>query len=170
MYKNTNNPFIPSVYSNTHFIQRGFGYQNNQGRIITRGRGIGSLLFKTFQFLTPLITPLLKKTARSLGSEALTTSQNILNRLDSNANMKDIIFEEGKRGIQNLKEKVEKKVKEMSGEGLRRKKRSINRRKKIQLAFIPSPPKEKNVKKKKTVVKKKRTIKKNSKKNKSTLF
>lgn len=73
--------------------QRGYGHQT--------GDGIGSV----FKGLWRFFLPVLRRVGTSVGEEALSTGQRVMERMKEGESLKSAVTSEGKRGIDNVLEK-----------------------------------------------------------------
>lgn len=74
--------------------QRGYGRQT--------GAGVGDILKGLFRFLLPVI----KRAGTTVGKEALSTGERILDKISAGENIKDAVMTEGKKGVDTLLEKT----------------------------------------------------------------
>lgn len=125
----------------------------------TRGRGIGSVFFKFFK----AVSPMLVKGLKSVGREVLSAGSDILAN-SGNEPIKKLVKSRSKQAFNTLKRKAEQKIEKlMDGSGDMMKMRGIKRKRKINLnqSLLAIKPAKKPVKrtpnKKKKVVKKGQT-------------
>ena len=79
-------------------FQRGYGRQT--------GAGIGDVLRGIWRFLLPVI----RRAGTTVGREALSTGERILDKIAEGENVKESVITEGKKGIDNLIEKGRKQI------------------------------------------------------------
>lgn len=73
--------------------QRGYGYQT--------GGGIGDILRGFWRIMLPFV----RKAGTSIGREALSTGERILDKIAQGENLKQTVISEGKKGVDTLLEK-----------------------------------------------------------------
>ena len=143
---------------------RGFPYQRGSS-------GLGGLFSKFFS----LILPIAKEASKSIASQALSTSGQIVNDWASGRNFKDSFREHGSSGYNNLVNRAINKIGSQSGQGsLKRRRRirknTITRRKSVSSKKVPkickavNKPKSRKKKPKSTTNKKRKTTKVNKRK------
>lgn len=82
--------------------QRGSGHF--AGTMRQRGGGVGDI----FRSLWRLLLPAIKTTGKTVGTEGLATGARILNNLSQGANLKDTLMQEGRTGLENVVNKIQK--------------------------------------------------------------
>lgn len=103
---------IGSLYKSKRILQTGFGFIPI---LIQKGYGIGNFLYEIYKILNPFLTSGLN----AIKSEAISTGKNILDDVGKKS-LKNIFTEHGTQAIQNLKQKVEKKIDTMQGKGVKK--------------------------------------------------
>jgi hypothetical protein len=175
--------FKMSPYTSYYLLQAGGGSLSDLGiilrpRRVQRGSGLfGSLLSGAYKFAKPLFIQGL----HALASEGMNFSQNFLNDLSNDQKPKEILKNQGKQSLTNLKEKLVNKLNnsmQQQGQGKRmlpipinyKADKSINEYNFAKIAQLSKAralrktPKRKTPKKNKIV---KKQIKKKSKKKKT---
>lgn len=105
-----NEPY--TYYRGINPYQRGYGYRQS-------GAGIGDVLRGIWRYILPAV----RKVGTSVGKEALSTGERILDKIAEGGNVKEAIIEEGKKGIDTILEKGRKQI----GSG------AIKRRRKLEI-------------------------------------
>jgi len=109
--------------------QAGGGYDFNvfRGASYQRGYGLGGSFRSFFRWLVPIFKehalPLLKSGAQEVGKEAVSSITNIAKDAVNGRNVKEAASEHLSSAMDNLKNKVNKKL---SGKGIKRRKKRKN--------------------------------------------
>lgn len=101
-----------TYYRGINPYQRGYGLNRQTGA------GIGDVLRGIWRYILPVI----RKAGTSVGKEALSTGERILDKIAEGANVKEAVIEEGKKGIDTLLEKGRKQI----GSGIKRRRKPID--------------------------------------------
>lgn len=88
-----------TYYRGINPYQRGYGYRQS-------GAGIGDVLRGIWRYILPAI----RRVGTSVGKEALSTGETILDKIAEGGNVKEAIIEEGKKGIDTILEKGQKQI------------------------------------------------------------
>jgi hypothetical protein len=80
---------------------RGTNFQRGYGLGRQNGGGIGDILRGVWRFLLPIV----RKAGTSLGKEALSTGERILDKIAEGENVKESVITEGKKGLDTIIEK-----------------------------------------------------------------
>lgn len=121
-----------------------------------RGRGVGSVFFKFFK----AVSPMLMKGLKSVGKEALSAGADILANT-SGRPVRELVQSRSRQALENLKRKAEQKMeKVMEGSGRRAiKRRRISKNDQSLLAIKPANKRKKVVRRKKQkIVRKQKDI------------
>jgi hypothetical protein len=94
---------------------RGLDYQRGYGRQI--GGGVGDVLRSIWRYLLPVV----RTAGTTLGREALSTGERIIDKIAEGENVKEAVITEGKKSLDTLLHKTHK---QMGGGIKRRRKRS----------------------------------------------
>lgn len=89
-----------------------------------RGAGIGSLFVPLFRYLAPIVSPLISKGLNAIKNELVSTGRDIL--LNPT---KEVIKKRSRAAFDNLAEKADKKIKLMTGKGVKRRRIKRSHRK-----------------------------------------
>jgi len=95
-----------------------FGQLLRTQRVFQKGRGIGGFFSGIFRYLKPLLSSAL----HTLKGEALQIGSDLIN---TQKPLKEIIRDRSLQVVDNLRDKAAEKIKQMSGSGIRVKKKSI---------------------------------------------
>jgi hypothetical protein len=127
---------IGQLYKSNRFHQQGFGFTTI---IDQEGQGLGSVL----QHLYHLFYPIVKSGIGALGSETKKLGKNILRDIATKP-ITDLIKEHGNDAISNLKNKAKEEIQNMSGKGVKRKRKNNRRVKKSKKKPIKNKTKRSN--------------------------
>lgn len=102
-------------------------YSVYRGAYMQKGYGLGGVFQKFFKWIVPVFQdhalPALERGAKSVGRETLSSIANIAKDVVEGRNLKDSVQEHTNSAIDNLKDKIENKLK---GKGIKGRKRSKN--------------------------------------------
>lgn len=115
---------------NAYYAEQAGGAYNLdvfRGSSYQRGYGLGGSFRSFFKWLVPIFKehalPLLKSGAQEVGKEAISSITNIAKDAVNGRNIKEAAGEHLNSAVDNLKEKVNKKL---SGKGIKRRKKRKN--------------------------------------------
>lgn len=101
-----------TYYKGINPYQRGYGYNRQTGA------GIGDILRGIWRYILPAV----RSVGTSVGKEALSTGERILEKIAEGGNVKEAIVEEGKKGIETV---LEKGRKQMGSGAIKRKRKTV---------------------------------------------
>jgi hypothetical protein len=143
---------IGNLYKSKHLFQKGYG---NSFTTIQHGYGIGNF----FNGLYKLISPLLFSGLNAVKSEAVNLGKNVLNDYGSESIGK-LLNKYGIESVENLKSKAESKIKQMSGKGIKRRRKAIKKENNVKFHQSEIKPSTVRNKKRKSQTYIKKIIKK----------
>lgn len=121
---------------------------------ITHGAGIGSLFAPLFRYLAPVVSPLISKGLNAVKKELLSAGVDILQNPS-----KETVRKRSREIVDNLADKASKKIKLMTGSGVRKKNRIKRlKQKKVKHSGVNSQRVKRKSKKKRKPSSKKRKI------------
>lgn len=117
-----NNQMFGNIYKSPYYKQKGFGIYGVKPYM--QAYGFGDVIKK---FLYPLI-PMLKSSSKVIGKQALQSGVKILENMGNKNNSKslnEIIRDEKKNAIENLRQKTIKKINSLKASGIKKRKTSL---------------------------------------------
>lgn len=93
---------INQLYSSKYILQKG---SSPHLVLYSRGSGLSGFLKNIFSYLSPLV-PILKESAKNIGTDLLNSSANILQNLGDGRSVKELLAVEKGRLKKNLKEQA----------------------------------------------------------------
>ncbi|KAF4518578.1 hypothetical protein B566_EDAN015729 [Ephemera danica] len=115
----TEGMYANDPYTSYYLNQAGSGIsQVYNGAPFQKGHGIGNFLSGIFRSFVPL----LKSGAKSIGTELLRTGGNILHDVAMENNPRESVRKRSYEAAQNMSEKLQHKLKTMSGQGYKKRK------------------------------------------------
>lgn len=112
-------------WNNYYYVQEGSGDYIYKGTLTQRGYGLGGTFQRFFKWIVPLFqkhaVPALQEGAKELGKKALTTVSNVAKDAAEGKNVLESAKSHVNTAIEDLATKIEEKLENKKGRGLKKK-------------------------------------------------